>query len=147
MILNCVIEACVTRPTGVSLTRLPRRVKDEYIEYVFQAVLDESPVLTVGLVGSFDTLSAPIGPVDVILVLGQSEWMGELVWDDSLTVSTWYVKKPNNNYFFALNQTINLQDFKLWDHLPMVSTWCLKTYQLKTIFCIESNNYFARFEV
>ena len=93
MILNCVIEACVTRPTGVSLTRLPRRVKDEYIEYVFQAVLDESPVLTVGLVGSFDTLSAPIGPVDVILVLGQSEWMGELVWDDSLTVSTWYVKK------------------------------------------------------
>lgn len=48
---------------------LPRGVKDKDVHHIIQMALDDGAVLATGFVGSFNAASAPVGPVDVILVL------------------------------------------------------------------------------
>lgn len=49
--------------------RLPRGVKDKDVHHVIQMALDDSAVLAAGFVGTLNAASAPVSPVDVILVL------------------------------------------------------------------------------
>lgn len=58
---------------------LSGRVKHQDVHDVVQVALDDGAVLTAGLVGSFDAALAPVGPVDVVLVLGEAEGMREVV--------------------------------------------------------------------
>lgn len=46
---------------------------------VVQVALDNGAVLTAGLVGSLDAALAPVGPVDVVLVLGEAKRVREVV--------------------------------------------------------------------
>lgn len=46
---------------------------------VVQVALDYGAVLTAGLVGAADAALAPVGPVDVVLVLGEAERVREVV--------------------------------------------------------------------
>jgi hypothetical protein len=48
---------------------LPRRVEDEDVHHVIQVALNDGAVLATGFVGSLNAASAPVCPVDVILVL------------------------------------------------------------------------------
>lgn len=58
---------------------LSGRVKHQDVHDVVQVALDDGAVLTAGLVGSLDAALAPVGPVDVVLVLGEAEGVREVV--------------------------------------------------------------------
>lgn len=49
--------------------RLPRGMKDEDVHHIIQMALNDGAVLATSLVGTLNAASAPVGPVDVILVL------------------------------------------------------------------------------
>lgn len=49
--------------------RLPGGVKDKDVHHIIQMALDDGAVLATGFVGTFNAASAPVCPVDVILVL------------------------------------------------------------------------------
>lgn len=49
--------------------RLPRGVKDEDVHHIIQMALNDGAVLATSFVGTFNAASAPVRPVDVILVL------------------------------------------------------------------------------
>lgn len=48
---------------------LPRGVKHEDVHHIIQMALNDGAVLATGFVGTLNAASAPIRPVDVILVL------------------------------------------------------------------------------
>lgn len=48
---------------------LPRGVKDEDVHHIIQMALNDGAVLATSFVGTFNAASAPVRPVDVILVL------------------------------------------------------------------------------
>lgn len=48
---------------------LPGRVEDQDVHHIIQMALDDGAVLATGFVGTLDAASAPVCPVDVILVL------------------------------------------------------------------------------
>lgn len=58
---------------------LSGRVKHQYVHDVVQVALDDCAVLTACLVGSLDAALAPVGPVDVVLVLGEAKRVREVV--------------------------------------------------------------------
>lgn len=66
---------------------LARRVKDQDVHDVVQVALDDGAVLPAGLVGPLDAALAPVGPVDVVLVLGEAEGVWQVVCNH-LTVLT-----------------------------------------------------------
>lgn len=58
---------------------LSGRVKHQDVHDIVQVALDDGAVLTAGLVRSLDAALAPVGPVDVVLVLGEAEGVREVV--------------------------------------------------------------------
>lgn len=58
---------------------LSGRVEHQDVHDVVQVALDDGAVLTAGLVGPLDAALAPVGPVDVVLVLGEAEGVREVV--------------------------------------------------------------------
>lgn len=54
-------------------------MKHQDVHHVVQVALDEGSVLPAGLVGSLDAALAPVGPVNVVLVLGQTEGVRQVV--------------------------------------------------------------------
>lgn len=64
--------------TGVPAA-LPGRVEHQDVHDVVQVALDQSAVLSTGLVGPLDTALAPVRPVDVVLVLSEAERVREVV--------------------------------------------------------------------
>lgn len=58
---------------------LSGRVKHQDVHDVVQVALDDGAVLPAGLVGSLNAALAPVGPVDVVLVLGKAEGVREVV--------------------------------------------------------------------
>lgn len=51
--------------------------------------LNDGAVLATGLVGSLDAAPAPVCPVNVILVLSQAKWVGQVICND-FTLQTWF---------------------------------------------------------
>lgn len=70
-------------------------VEDQDVHHVVQVALDQGPVLTARLVGPLDAAVAPVRPVDVVLVLGESEGVGEVI-GDHLAFLTWKTRKREN---------------------------------------------------
>ncbi len=60
---------------------LSGRVKHQDVHDVVQVSLYDGAVLPAGLVGPLDAALAPVGPVDVVLVLRESERMRQIVSD------------------------------------------------------------------
>lgn len=67
---------------------LSGRVEHQDVHDVVQVALDDGAVLTTRLVGSLDTALAPVGPVNVVLVLGEAERVRKVV-GYHLTALTW----------------------------------------------------------
>lgn len=60
---------------------LSGRVEHQDVHDVVQVALDDGAILTAGLVCSLDAALAPVGPVDVVLVLGKAEGVREVIGD------------------------------------------------------------------
>lgn len=60
---------------------LSGRVEHQDVHDVVQVALDDGTVLPARLVGTLDAALAPVGPVDVVLVLGEAEGVREVVGD------------------------------------------------------------------
>lgn len=84
-------EAKVGAVTVGGGTRIPAslsgRVKHQDVHDVVQVALDDGAVLSTCLIGSLNATLAPVGPVDVVLVLGEPKGVGEVIGYD-LTVLT-----------------------------------------------------------
>lgn len=72
--------------TGVPAA-LSGRVKHQDVHDVIQVTLDDGAVLPAGLVGTLNAALAPVRPVDVVLILGETERVREVV-GNHLTVET-----------------------------------------------------------
>lgn len=67
---------------------LPGRVEHQDVHDVVQVALDDGAVLTTSLVGSLNAALAPVSPVDVVLVLGETERVRKVV-GYHFTILTW----------------------------------------------------------
>ena len=68
---------------------LPRHVKDQDVHDVVQVALDARAVRAADLIGSLDAPRLPVCPIDVVLVLRQTERVWQGTGDDSPPTTTW----------------------------------------------------------
>lgn len=58
---------------------LPGRMKHQDVHDVIQVTLYDGTVLPAGLVGPFNAALAPVGPVDVVLILREPKGMWQII--------------------------------------------------------------------
>lgn len=54
-------------------------MKHQDVHHIVQVALDDGAVLPTGLVGSLDAALAPVGPINVVLVLGQAKGVRQVI--------------------------------------------------------------------